>query len=356
MKTEKFFADFASDTSSGSANQVEARFEECVKRKGELRYRLTNGGSSYAFLFSNIIDSTFSDGSITRAGDVCGDWDILSLRAGTAHDYTSSPVCMKTVTFDGSESYHVSGADIFASDEVILEAKKGDYLVYEITVCGKQYPYHHEITMKSVVEQDGVIVSDNRIPVPLCIGSSRPVEKRIGFIGDSITQGCGTEADSYTHWAAVIAEGIADEKVSVWNLGIGYARAYDAATCGFWLERASHCDTVNVCFGVNDLLRGRTDRQVIGDLYTVTEYLKNKGCRVILFTVPPFDMTGDAKDYWYSVNNCIRNSTLTNEVFDFAAVLGQEGCNRHMSRYGGHPNAEGCRIAGEAYLRGEYFL
>ncbi len=350
MKVQEFFDRFSSDTASGSANQVEARFDECVQRRGELRYRLTCGGNSYAFLFSNIIDSTFSDGSITRAGDVCGEWDILSLRAGIAHEYSSEPEYMKPVTFEGSESLHVVGDMIFASDEVMLEAKKGDYLVYEITVCGQRFPYHHEITLKSVTEQDGRILrGDNRFPVPLCIGSSRPVDKRVGFIGDSITQGCGTEADSYTHWVSVIAEGLDDDRISVWDLGIGYARAYDAASCGFWLERASHCDIVNVCFGVNDLLRCRNDMKVIEDLNRIVDYLKSRGCRVILFTLPPFDLTGDAKDYWYSVNDYIRKCDKADEIFDFAEVLGQKEY-MHRSRFGGHPNAEGCLLAGKTYL------
>ena len=183
------------------------------------------------------------------------------------------------------------------------------------------------------------------------IGSDRIVSRRIGFLGDSITQGCGTEYDSYTHWAAKIAEGLPASD-SVWDLGIGYARAYDAATdCG-WLARVKQCDVVNVCMGVNDLLRGRHGEQVVADLTTIVRALKKAGCRVILFTVPPFDMTGEAKAYWYLINDKIR-LTISNEadaVFDFAAVLGQDAPNAHMSVYGGHPNAQGCAVAAKAYL------
>ena len=104
--------------------------------------------------------------------------------------------------------------------------------------------------------------------------------------------------------------------------------------------------------GVNDLLRGRTGEEVVADLTTIVRALKAAGCRVILFTVPPFDMTGVAKDYWYYVNDKIR-LTIANEadaVFDFAAVLGQPAPNAHLSVYGGHPNAEGCAVAAKAYL------
>ena len=85
---------------------------------------------------------------------------------------------------------------------------------------------------------------------------------------------------------------------------------------------------------------------------TIVRALKAAGCRVILFTVPPFDMTGDAMKYWYFVNDKIR-LTIANDadaVFDFAAVLGQDAPNAHMSVYGGHPNAAGCAIAAKAYL------
>lgn len=355
MTVSDFYSKYASDTSAGSASQVEARFDSIVTRTGTYRYRLTNGGESYALLFTNVIDSTFADGSITKAGDVCGDWDILSLRAGIAPDYDSEPDDMVDVTIDGQTTYRVSGAVNFATDEIPLHASKGDYLVYEITVRGRAFPYHHEIVLKSKVTENGETVGDNRIPVPVCIASSRPVNKRIGFIGDSITQGCGTVYDSYTHWVGVIAERISPE-YSVWDLGIGYARGYDAATCGTWLERASHCDIVNVCFGVNDLFHDRNADDITNDLKKITDYLHAHGCEVILFTVPPFDMQGEIKDEWYKANRIIRNElrNCADDIFDFAAVLSQPYPNEHLSIHGGHPDAEGCLKAGAAYMQ-KYF-
>ena len=38
-------------------------------------------------------------------------------------------------------------------------------------------------------------------------------------------------------------------------------------------------------------------------------------------------------------------------LFDFAAVLGRPAPEEHRSVWGGHPNAEGCRIAANAYLK-----
>ena len=353
MTLTEFYKTYSSDCTAGSANQVLTRDAEPVTRCGRIYYRLSHGGEHYALLFSNQIDSTFADGSVSCANDIGGDWDILSLRVGLTKERGTEPDIWHPVTFGGCAQKHVSAGDTapFFCDPIPLSAVGGDYLCYEITVSGACYPYHEEMTLNVVIRDGDRWVPCKKIPAPLMIGSDRPVSLRVGFLGDSITQGCGTEYDSYTHWAAKIAEGLPDA-YSVWDLGIGYARAYDAATdCG-WLARAKMCDTVHVCMGVNDLLRGRTGEEVVADLTTIVRALKNAGCRVILFTVPPFDMEGDAKAGWYFVNDKIR-LTIANEadaVFDFAAVLGQDAPNAHRSVYGGHPNAEGCAIAAKAYL------
>ena len=192
---------------------------------------------------------------------------------------------------------------------------------------------------------------DKQVPVPLMIGCDRPLTKRVGFIGDSITQGCGTAYESYTHWVAAIEKEL-DESIGVWDLGIGFARGYDAATDGCWLARAKQCDLVNVCFGVNDLLRGRTAEQVKADLNTVIRLLQEAGCQTIIFTVPPFDMVDEKQAYWYEVNDYIRKelSHKADGFFDFARILGQPAPKEYASVYGGHPNAEGCALVAKAYL------
>ena len=65
---------------------------------------------------------------------------------------------------------------------------------------------------------------------------------------------------------------------------------------------------------------------------------------MILFTVPPYDMMEEKKEYWYTVNTAIRGEigALADAVFDFAKALGQEAPNEHCSIYGGHPNSQGC--------------
>ena len=353
MTIEEFYRTYSSASVTGSANQVLTRDPEPVERTGRVWFRLSRGGEHLAFLFSDRVDSTFADGSISRANDPGGDFEILSLRVGLAMNRGEEPETWTPVTFGGSSSRSVrAGEGEFAADPVSLPFADGDTLAYEITVRGACYPYHEELVLQSVCRDGDGWRADKRFPVPLMIGCDRPARAHIGFLGDSITQGCGTAYDSYTHWAAKIAEGLSDD-LAVWDLGIGYARASDAATDGGWLARAKRCDVVNVCLGVNDLCRDRTDAAIIADLGTVVRALKAAGCRVILFTVPPFDFTGIARDRWYAVNRAVRESIAkdADALFDFAAVLGKPAPDEHLSVYGGHPNTEGCAVLAKAYLK-----
>lgn len=343
MTTTEFYRDYASDCTAGCGNQLLARLEQPVTRTGRCWFRLSRGGENYALLFSNGIDSTFDDGSISRVNAVGGNWMLEAMRVGLCAAVGEEPRAWQEVTFDGEKKKAVSGPEVFATDPIRLIAKAGDFLCYEITLTGSCYPYHEEAVL--------TMVPDKQLPLPLMIGCDRPVGQRVGFLGDSITQGCGTEDDSYTHWAAQIAEKFSPE-YSVWDLGIGYARASDAAADGGWLARAKQCDTVCVCFGVNDVLRGRSAEAILQDLRTIVTKLVDARCRVILFTVPPFDLTGAEQHQWQQVNAAIR-SRLWKEadgLFDIAAVLGQKAPNEHLCIYGGHPNAEGCRAVAETLL------
>ena len=344
MTLQTFCEAYTSDSTAGAGNQVLTNDTEPVTRSGRAYFRLRSGGERYAFLFSNVTDSTFSDGSISKANEPGEDFDILSLRIGLCGAYGEEPAVWQDVTFGGKLQKHVASGEVFSSDPVSLGAAPGLYLAYEIRVCGKRYPYHEEIIL--------TILPTHMVPVPLLIGCDRQVRLRVGFLGDSITQGIGTEFDSFTHWVEMISRGL-PEDVSVWNLGIGYARCSDAATDGFWLARAKTCDIVNVCFGVNDLLQGHSPDAVMRDLETVVTKLKEAGCRVILFTLPPFDYEEELRIKWESVNRFVREELYkkADGLFEIARVLGRPAPEEHMTVYGGHPNAEGSAKVAEAYLK-----
>ncbi|MBQ6545807.1 MAG: hypothetical protein IJL72_08700 [Lachnospiraceae bacterium] len=343
MNWQAFSTTYSSDSTAGAGNQVLTCDPEPVTRTGRAYFRLRCGGENYAMLFSNRTDSTFSDGSISRANEDGEAFDILSLRIGLCKTYGEEPETFHAVTFGGDTQKHVLPGEIFTTDPVPLRAQAGEYLVYEICVRGRRYPYHEEIIL--------TITPTNKVPVPLMIGAEGTVRLRAGFLGDSITQGIGTEFDSYTHWVERIAEGLPSD-VSVWDLGIGYARCSDAAEDGFWLARAKTCDIVTVCFGVNDLLQGHEAAQVMRDLTIVVSKLKEAGCRVILFTLPPFDYEPVVREKWDRVNRYVREelSKKADGLFEMARVLGQPAPNEHRTVYGGHPNAEGSAKVAEAFL------
>ncbi len=353
MNLTDFFRRFSSACTAGSANQVLSHFSIPTCHTGRVYYRLSHSGQNVSLLFSNQIDSTFADGSVSRANDSGGTWKILSLRIGISARSGEEPHQWKSATFDGYEEKTVMPATgMFCTDPLPFPIEAGSYLCYEITLFGACFPYHEEIVLNVTKKNtNGMLIPDRRIPVPLMIGLDVPVTCRIGFLGDSITQGCGTALESYTHWVAKIAEQLPASR-SVWNLGIGYARAQDAATDQGWLARAKMCDVVNICFGVNDLLHGRSAKDIVYDLSTILSVCKSAGCKTILFTVPPFDMIGEPMHRWYIVNTAIRENLQKNAdaFFDFAAVLGQSAPYEHCSKYGGHPNAEGCAVLADAYL------
>ena len=81
-----------------------------------------------------------------------------------------------------------------------LSIREGDYLCVQIAFRGSRIPCHPEINIPSFVKDGSRFVPSEYVPVPNMIGARRNVKARVGFLGDSITQGLGTDLDSYDHW------------------------------------------------------------------------------------------------------------------------------------------------------------
>ena len=139
-----------------------------------------------------------------------------------------------------------------------------------------------------------------------------------------------------------MAEAIGDD-YSYWNLGLGYGRAQDAASDGAWLYKAKHMDAVVMCYGINDVVQGRTAEQIEKDLLHIILKLKAADIKVLLQTVPPFDLKGENLGKWLCVNGYIRETLaeFVDEVFDVVPVLIKGSEEEGEARYGGHPNEEG---------------
>lgn len=182
------------------------------------------------------------------------------------------------------------------------------------------------------------------------VGCDRQVKGRIVYLGDSITQGIGTSMNSYTHWNAILAEKIGGE-YSHWNLGLGFGRANDIASDGAWMYKAKHSDIIVICAGTNDLFRN-PEEQIRRDLCTIVDILTHNGRTVVLQTIPPFEYSEGEITAWKRLNQYIKYELADRVamVFDVGAVIGQPDAP-HTPIYNGHPNAEGCRIWGEALYK-----
>ncbi|MBQ8546550.1 MAG: SGNH/GDSL hydrolase family protein [Clostridia bacterium] len=356
----KFFETYTSNSLAPSSNQSWFSNEgKCISRSF---YKVYLGGKfEYSFLFSNIIYSTFADGSHSQVNLKCDEWEILSLKAlvvdAKTHDFSNPKIVREyQLTFDSKISKVMQAEGEFYTDGMVINAEKDDYICLEMEFKGDgKMPYFEEILIPSYRFIDGKWIKNNKTPLANMIGIKRQVSKKIGFLGDSITEGCGTENNSYDAWCAQIAEKSSDEN-SYWNLGIGFGRADDIATDGIWLDRAKNLDIVTVCIGVNDICQGFSAWKIKDNITKIVKILRENNVRVILFTVPPFDWDEEKTKKWNEVNDYInRRLSKKVEIFDTVSILGQNEPNQNLSRYGGHPNKEGCEALANAFVDKKYF-
>lgn len=341
-----YFKKYVSNTLAGSGNQSYF-ISDSNDQVGRVFYKAFAGGSyNYSFMFTNMIDSTYADGSHSKANIKCKNWTIKGAKAkildGSTANFTSCNFKYEVeLLFNKKPEKQVISGEIFNSDAVKLECNKGDYICLEIVFNGEQIPYFEELIIPSYRLIEGEWVESKQTPLACMVGCDRQVEKKIGFLGDSITEGIGVQNNSYAHWCAKIAE-FTKEQYSYWNLGIGFGRAADAASNGVWLSKAKEMDTVTICFGVNDLGRGYSPMEIKCNLESIVRILKDNKVRTILFTIPPFDYDEETKEKWLQVNSYILNelSKIT-EVYDVVPIWGDKAPNEQHAIYGGHPNEGG---------------
>jgi hypothetical protein len=77
---------------------------------------------------------------------------------------------------------------------------------------------------------------------------------------------------------------------------------------------------------------------------------EDAGAKVIIYSVPPFNLSGIKEDKRIIVNEKIKLLCEERgyEFFDFAAVLGDPD-NPAMCVYGDHPNKDGCTAVADAF-------
>lgn len=344
-----------------------------------------NGPLELRFWHSNAIDSTWDTGSVARGGAFGGEWRIEAAYVadgGAVPDGSVEPGSQVRVTFDGgSGTRAVAPGAKFWSDPVKIDLPEGHLLAFTWTIStesgGKTVPYNTEQMLVTAYDAPGACAdaagaegfapSENLLVLPALIASAKPVQRRLVFLGDSITQGVRTRKDGYEYWVARIADGLGSD-YAVWNLGSGWARAYDAAAGGAWLDKVMLGQVPGtgtqmiLALGVNDIdIGARTSEELLTDLTTIISALhqNDPSAEIILFTVPPFNFSEEREQVWRRVNDQIRSASLpgVDRVFDMAALLSQPAPLEHRLRQefmssadDPHPNGAAGKVVAEAFL------
>ena len=342
-----YFKNYVSNTLAGSSVQTFFESDNTIK-KGRVFYKVFLGGEyEYSLLFSNTIDSTFSDGLKSRKNMVLTPWEIVNMRLAVCDEITNDikESAFLNVTFNGKTEKTVQSGEMFCTDAVTLNVKEGGYVCVETTFKGFKIPHHEENIISAYTLFNNEWVLNNHTPFASMVGIKRAPKLKIGYLGDSITQGIGTKFDSYKHWCAELSNKLGPD-YSYWNLGIGYARANDAASDGAWLYKVKQNDLVFLCLGVNDIIQGASEKQIKNDLTTIVNILKNEGKKVILQTIPPFNYSGEKLSIWNNLNHYINNelASKVDLLFDSVEVLCESSEHPQNAKYGPHPNEEGTKI------------
>ena len=328
------------------------------------------GRFDWCFRYRNTVSSTWDNGAVSRADMPGGRFAILHA-ACCACDGEKQVLSCHPVTFHGSPSLEVMPNDLFTTDPVSLSIPENGYLMFNWCI---QSPEDNAIlpgtpnsqgwcllgeTDEDPLAPDSTLRMADEDLEECCVMpqlwlADRSVRYTVAFIGDSITQGCQTRMDHYEQWATHIIRGLPRDTAG-FNIGLGYARAQDAALNGTWLEQLRGCDVVNVCLGVNDIFQ-MTETEDHADVLTrnltrtVSAIRQNTpGVRIVLFTVPPFSMEGAYETVRSTVNARIRESMLgADAVFDMDILMVPDTAGQ--ARFGDHPDGIGGAVVAGEYL------
>ena len=350
------FAPFVPATSDAAASQtyfIEKDPERTLVSRVFFRLSpaLRNSGvRTFRLWYSNALDATYGQGQSVLANAFCEEWTVAGLSAWTsdrlpAPDSRSPGVRKKDaagVSFEGRHEKAVMPGEVFPTDPFSLDTDGKTALVLELRFRGHILPCHQESLLPVFRLKGNAFRPDVRTPLPVMIGVDRGQVPLIGFFGDSITQGIGA-GKSENSFASLVGEAFPD--VSVWNLGIGYARAWDAATDGYWITRAKQCETVVLALGVNDIVNGADAETLCGNLKRTVLLLREAGCRIILLTPVPFEYAGTQRAVWDAVCYYCEEelSRLVCEVIRTDGFLSLSPEEPYRAKYGAHPDAEGHR-------------
>lgn len=340
------FDKYVSNTLASNGNQsFMLRSNADAPSTGIAFIKVYKGGEfNWIFGWSDVMDSTFADGSKSRCNEVYP-WKINSLEAAVTDDcnpYSASKKEFIPITFEGKTEKIIDGGKITFSDSAKIKAEKNQYICLRIKFSGRKVPCHPESQIALFRKQGFLWKASPETPLPVFSGVERKAEKKIAFLGDSITQCIGTTFNSYRHYASLIAEELGD-RYAFWDMGIGFARGADAATDGIWLSRAKQNDLVTVCFGVNDIYKNYSAGEIKASLMKTVLLLKEAGAKVVIQSIPPFSYEGETLKTWLEVNKYIKEEIAprADAYFDTVKILSADGCDSPEPKYGNHPDDNG---------------
>lgn len=348
-KFTQYYSASVSGTGNNNGINLKGDTEYVFKSYYKLRVK---GKQRFKLFFVNEVESTGN----CRMGKM-GDAYTVTAYAAMSYDKEKEEGIVP-ITFAGAYTKDVQPGEQYSSDEFEFTYDSDGYLtlVFKINTTGRAFlPATNESASTGRIFENGnEIWSDNFALRPAFVGVKKDKKKTVAFLGDSITQGTRTGVDQYEAWTHRIGNSL-EEDVSFWNLGMGWSRAYDAASDGTFLKKAAMCDEVFVCFGVNDIRSGgRLAEEVIADLKKIQELLlkRNQNIVVHFLTVPPFNMSVFEETQRKKVNEFVKNTTA---FFDIAACLECDMVGSVIEEYmvnrdDAHPNGEGGRAVYEGFM------
>ena len=356
------FNKYVSNVSCGTGNNYILEFEESKSIVARIFYKPeVTGKYNYRFFFQNTVNTTFAQGEEAYVNKSGGNWTVAYARVGIGGEFGShtAPESYIPVAFDGRAERQVTPDECFWSDEVSIDVSEGRYLVWEWKLVGNGLPCTPDSQVPTYIDFGEGFVRYNSCPMPALIGCDKRVKKRIAFVGDSITQGCGTTFDEYDMWVGRIGKMLKDG-YSVWNLGLGFSRGSDLATWGSLYYKAKQTDIAVLTYGVNDICSGRygagrpsTAGEIISFIEEAIKRLQADGVEVILSTIPPFRYDSAKEREWRCVNMAIPSLAKAYgcRVYDFEGSLDASTSylGNDYTRYGDHPNGEGGAAAAEKF-------
>lgn len=312
---------YAQATAAGLCNNNPAYLKRATRYTFVSYYRLREcGAQTFRLWYSNRLDSTGNGIAETPGGTFLIERAYLADGGITPDGTYTREVAL---TFDGEPSKTVAPGEAFWSDDRSFTLEEGHFLaiVFQVSTAEERcmLPCTHESETSGY--QNGVF--EPSVLRPNFLGYRREVRRRVVFMGDSVTQGVRTRMDAYESWVPRFAAQIPPEN-SVWNIGLGWSRAYDAELDGAFLAKAKTADVLFLCFGVNDLKSaGRSAEQIITSLRVALYHLRHCGhpMEIILMTIPPFDLEPRQETERRLVNEWILSQKESDTTFDMAAIL-----------------------------------